>query len=80
MHTQGKDCRWQVVYKDSFLQSNALRTEVIRPKAERCRLKQDNQMLKKHDPTGALWFFSGGCPLHFGACYNDCPEDKNDYE
>lgn len=77
MHTQG-ECRWQIIYRDVFLQSNALRTEVIKPKKERCRLKQEPRF-KRFDPTGARWFFSGGCPLHFGPCYNDCPDDKNDY-
>ena len=73
-------CRFVVSYTDDFLQSNALRCEVITPKPLRCRLKQPER-LKAFDPTGFRWYASGGDPLHFGECtYPKCPGDRYDHE
>lgn len=70
-----KNCPHLCEYIDDHLQTNALRVEIIEPQKERCRLKQPEH-LKQHDPTGALWIYSGGSLLHFGQCsYPDCPHD-----
>lgn len=40
--------------------------------AARCRMKPPHSW-EGHDPNGARWLLSGGDPLVFGECNNECP-------
>jgi hypothetical protein len=66
-------CGYRYEYQNDFLQSNALRVEIVSPAKHRCSLRQPEH-LKKHDPTGSRWILSGGSLLNFKQCiWPGCP-------
>lgn len=67
------ECPHLAIWINDHLQSNALRVESVLPEKNRCMLRQPER-LKRFDPSGTRWLFSGGSPLHFGEC--DCDDSS----
>ena len=68
------NCPYRLEHKDSTLQKNALRIEIMTPEL-RCALKFPKHWSQAAKDLGAMrWVLSGGTPLVFGVCDKNCPQ------